>query len=174
MKLFRYIKYLYTMRQQIILTESERKQILGMHKKYGYKMSIRETQESTKIEHHLDNVVNQLSDEEVHQLQQQLADIGITPETSVKQAVDIVKQGDNMETDMNEDMKKQKAADILSNIGTGLVASTLVPLIPLGIGHALNIGFGGGLAIHLAVAGLLIGLAKALGKKEGSTEHGNN
>jgi hypothetical protein len=152
------------MGQRLIITESDRNRIRGLY----------ENHDMSKIEHHLDKVVNQLSDEQVHQLQQELDNMGITSHTPIKHAMNIVKQEDSIESEMDEDMKKEKAAEILSDIGSGLVTSTLVPLIPLGIGHALNIGFGGGLAVHFAVAGLLIGLAKALGKKEGSTEHGNN
>lgn len=151
------------MGQKLIITESDRNRIKGLYENHG----------TTKIEHHLDNMVNQMSDEQIQQLQQELESMGITSHTGIRHAIEIVKQEESMESEMDENMKKAKAAEILSNIGTGLVASTLVPLIPLGIGHALNIGFSGGLAVHFAVAGLLVGLAKALGKKEGSTEHGN-
>ena len=152
------------MGQRLIITESDRNRIIGLY----------ENHTSMKIEHHLDKVVNQMSDEQIHQLLKDLESVGITSHTGIKHAMNIVKQEESMESEMDEDMKKQKAAEIMSNIGTGLVASTLVPLIPLGIGHSLNIGFSGGLAVHFAVAGLLIGLAKALGKKEGSSEYGNN
>jgi hypothetical protein len=157
------------------ITEQEKQQIMEMHQSRGYKMSIQENIESAKVQHHVDNMVNNLSDEQVHELLQQLNSVGITPNTSVKHAVNVVKNQEAMEMqqDMDENAKKQKAAELLSNIGSGLVGSTLVPIIPLALGHALNIGFAGGLAVHIATAGLLIALAKALGKKEGSTEHGN-
>jgi len=151
------------MGQRLIINESERNNIRGLYENHG----------STKIEHHLNNMVDQMSDEQVQQLQQELDTMGITAHTGVKQAMSIVKQEESIQSDMDEDMKKQKAAEILSNIGSGLMTSTLVPLIPLAIGHAMNIGFAGGLAVHFATAGLLIHLAKALGKKEGSSEFGN-
>ena len=151
------------MGQRLIITESDRNRIKGLYENHG----------STKIEHHLDNMVSQLSDEQVQQLQQELDSMGITSHSSIKDVINVVKQEDTMELDMNEVMKKEKVADLLSNIGSGLVTSTLVPLIPLAIGHAMNIGFAGGLAVHFATAGLLIHLAKALGKKEGSSEFGN-
>lgn len=151
------------MGQRLIITESDRNRIKGLYENHG----------TTKIEHHLDNMVNQMSDEQIQQLQQELESMGITSHTPIKHVMNIVKQEESMESEMDEDMKKAKAAEILSDIGSGLMASTLVPLIPAGIGHSLNIGFSGGLAVHFAVAGLLLGLAKALGKKEGSSEHGN-
>ncbi len=156
------------------VSADEKAQILEMHKSHGYKMSIQEMSGAGKIEHHIENMISQLSDEEVHELLQQLQSVGITPNTTVKQAVNVVRREEqDNEMDMDENMKRRKAAEILSSIGTGLVGSTLVPLIPLGIGNAMNIGFTGGLAVHLGVAFLLIGLAKALGRKENSTEHGN-
>ncbi len=162
------------MYKNFTLTESEKEEILNRHKENGYKMSIQEMNGAGKIEHHIENMISQLSDEEVHELLQQLESVGITPNTTVKQAVNVVRrEEDNNEMDMDENMKRRKAAEILSSIGTGLVGSTLVPLIPLGIGNAMNIGFTGGLAVHLGVAFLLVGLAKALGRKENSTEHGN-
>ena len=122
-------------------------------------------------------MVDQMSDEQIQQLQQELDTMGITAHTGVKEAMAIVKQEESIQSDMDEAMKKQKAAEILSDIGSGLMASTLVPLIPLAIGHAMNIGFAGGLAVHFATAGLLLTLAKVIRKKqgntEGSTEHGN-
>ena len=155
------------MGQRLIITESERNNIRGLYENHG----------STKIEHHLDNMVDQMSDEQIEQLQQELDTMGITAHTGVKQAMSIVKQEEAIQSDMDEAMKKQKAAEILSDIGSGLMASTLVPLIPLAIGHAMNIGFAGGLAVHFATAGLLLTLAKVIRKKqgntEGSTEHGN-
>jgi len=151
------------MGQRLIITESDRTRIKGLYENHG----------STKIEHHLDNIVDQMSDEQVQQLQQELDTMGITAHTGVKEAMAIVKQEESIQSDMDETMKKQKAAEILSDIGSGLMASTLVPLIPLAIGHAMNIGFAGGLAVHFATAGLLLHLAKALGKKEGSSEYGN-
>jgi hypothetical protein len=151
------------MGQRLIINESERNNIRGLYENHG----------STKIEHHLDNMVDQMSDEQIQQLQQELDTMGITSHTGVKQAMSIVKQEEAIQSDMDEAMKKQKAAEILSSIGTGLIGSTLVPLIPLAIGNAMNIGFAGGLAVHFATAGLLIALAKVIRKKQGSTEHGN-
>ena len=54
-----------------------------------------------------------------------------------------------------------------------MIKSLLVPFIPVAVGHEAGIGFAGGLAVTIGVAGLLIGAAKALGKKENSTETGN-
>ena len=152
------------MGQRLIITESERNNIRGLYENHG----------STKIEHHLNNMVDQMSDEQVQQLQQELDTMGITAHTGVKQAMSIVKQEESIQSDMDETMKKQKAAEILSDIGSGLMASTLVPLIPLAIGHAMNIGFSGGLAVHFATAGLLLSLADVIRKKQGSTENRNS
>jgi len=152
------------MGQRLIITESDRNRIKGLYENHG----------STKIEHHLDNIVDQMSDEQVQQLQQELDTMGITAHTGVKEAMAIVKQEESIQSDMDETMKKQKAAEILSDIGSGLMASTLVPLIPLAIGHAMNIGFAGGLAVHFATAGLLLSLAEVIRKKQGSTENRNS
>ena len=48
------------MGQRLIITESERNNIRGLYENHG----------STKIEHHLDNMVDQMSDEQIQQLQQ--------------------------------------------------------------------------------------------------------
>ena len=152
------------MGQRLIITESDRNRIKGLYENHG----------STKIEHHLDNIVDQMSDEQIQQLQQELDTMGITAHTGVKQAMAIVKQEEAIQSDMDEAMKKQKAAELLSDIGSGLMASTLVPLIPLAIGHAMNIGFAGGLAVHFATAGLLLSLADVIRKKQGSTENRNS
>jgi hypothetical protein len=151
------------MGQRLTITESERNRIKGLYENNG----------SAKIQHYVDNMVDRLSDEQVHQLQQELESMGVSPNSSIKDVIGVIKQEESMEMDMDEETKKQKVADTLSTIGSGLVTSTLVPLIPLAIGHAMNIGFSGGLVVHFATAGLLISLAKALGKKENSTEHGN-
>ena len=151
------------MGQRLTITESDRNRIKGLYENRG----------SSNLQNYVDNMVSQLSDEQVQQLQQELDSMGITSHSSIKDVINVVKQEDTMQSDMDEVMKKEKVADLLSNIGSGLVTSTLVPLIPLAIGHAMNIGFAGGLAVHFATAGLLIHLAKALGKKEGSSEFGN-
>ena len=151
------------MGQRLIINESDRNHIKGLYENRG----------SGKIQHYVDNMVDQLSDEQVQQLQQELGNMGITSHSSIKDVINVVKQEESSELEMDENMKKEKVADLLSTIGSGLVTSTLVPLIPLAIGHAMNIGFAGGLAVHFATAGLLIHLAKALGKKEGSSEFGN-
>ena len=157
------------------ISDEEKRQILEMHQVNGYKQPINENLDTPKIQHHVNNLVNNLSDEEVQQLMQQLSAVGITPESSSKHIMNVVKSEDaGVQQDMAEDMKKEKVADILDNVASGLAASLLVPIIPVAIGHAMNIGFGGGLAIHAAATALLFALAKALGKREnGGTEHGN-
>ena len=54
----------------------------------------------------------------------------------------------------------------------GLMKSLLVPIIPVAIGSA-GVGVAAGFAITALTAGALIGLAKLLGNKEGSSESGN-
>jgi len=152
------------MGQRLIITESERNRIKGLYENHG----------EMNIQHHLDKVVNQLSDEQVQELKQELGNLGITSHSSTKQVLNAINHEEAVQqSDMDEEMKKEKVADILSNVGSGLMTSLLVPLIPVAIGHAMNIGFAGGLAVHIATAGLLLHLAKALGKKEGSSEYGN-
>ena len=122
----------------------------------------------------MESVTTKSQEEIDRELQQELDTMGITAHTGVKQAMAIVKQEEAIQSDMDEAMKKQKAAELLSDIGSGLMASTLVPLIPLAIGHAMNIGFSGGLAVHFATAGLLLSLAEVIRKKQSNTENRNS
>jgi hypothetical protein len=123
-----------------------------------------------KVEDSLEAKVDRLSPEQVQKLQSELTKLGITADTPAEEVINKI-EGPLSEAEGDQ---KQKIANALSNIGSGLMTSLLVPLIPVAIGTGTGIGFAGGLGVTMATAGLLIGLAKALGKKEGSTEHGNN
>lgn len=124
---------------------------------------------ANKVEDSIEAKVAKLTPDQVEQLKAELNKLGITAQTPAEEIVDKV-EGPLSEAEGNE---KQKIASTLSSIGSGLMRSLLVPLIPLAVGSTTGTGFAGGLGITIATAGLLIGLARALGNKEGSTEHGN-
>ncbi len=116
---------------------------------------------ASKVENSLEAKVDKLSPEQIQQLEVELAKMGVTAETPIDS---IAKK---VETSLDEAKgdDKQKLADTLSHIGTGLVGSLLVPIIPVAIGHATDTSTAAGLGITLAAAGLLKGLALALKKK---------
>jgi len=123
-----------------------------------------------KVEQPLEAKLDKLSPEQIQQLQAELTKLGITANTSVEDAAQKI-EGPLSEAEGDD---KQKLAKALSSIGTGLIGSMLVPLIPLAVGQATGLGMGAGLGITFAAGGLLVGLAKALGHKESDSEYGNN
>ena len=111
-----------------------------------------------KVEDSVEAKLDQLSPQQIQQLQADLAKMGITADTSVEDAAHKIEGSlDEVEGD-----DKKKLADTLSAIGTGLIGSLLVPIIPAAIGHSTGIGMAGGLGLTFAAGGLLVGLAKAL------------
>ncbi len=116
---------------------------------------------ANKVENSLESKLNNLSPEQIQQLKSELAQLGVTAETPVEDVAQ------DIESEMNEaeGNDKQKIADTLDGIGTGLIGSLLVPLIPVAIGST-GIGVAAGFGITLATAGLLKGLAQALKNKE--------
>ena len=122
-----------------------------------------------KVEDSVEAKVAKLTPDQVEQLKAELNKLGITADTPAEEVIDKI-EGPLSEAEGDE---KQKIASTLNTVGSGLMKSLLVPLIPLAIGSTTGTGFAGGLGITVATAGLLIGLARALGNKEGSTEHGN-
>jgi small-conductance mechanosensitive channel len=145
-----------------ILTEAEETQAISSGEKIADKV------ENNPM---LQKAIDNLSDDQISQLKKQLADLGITPDSNIK---DVAANIEN-EVPINEaeEDPKKKIANILSIVGGSLVKSLLIPVIPVAVGSVLGIGFAGGLAITFAAAGALIGLAKLLGEKENSTEYGN-
>jgi len=127
-----------------------------------------------KVADRLENSIDKLTDEQIAQLQQKLSSLGITADSNPQDVINKLNPKINEILDEAEGDTQKKVADALSDIGGGLVKSLLVPLIPLAVGFGTGTGFLGGLAITVAVAGLLIGAAKALGQKENSTEFGND
>lgn len=122
-----------------------------------------------KVEDSVEAKVAKLTPDQVEQLKAELNKLGITADTPAEEVIDKI-EGPLSEA---EGDKKQKIASTLSTIGTGLIGSLLVPFIPLAVGNATGLGVASGFGVTVATAGLLIGLARALGNKEGSTEHGN-
>ena len=116
------------------------------------------------VEDKLEAKVDALSDQQKEQLRAELAKLGITADTKIE---DAAKKLDESLLEGNGDIKS-KVANVLQGIGTGLIGSLLVPLIPMAIGDLdpVNIGMSGGLAITAAVGGGLIGLAKLLNIKK--------
>ena len=142
---------------------------------------INENQETTTVEKientvadKLENSVEKLTDEQIAQLQQTLSSLGITADSNPQDVINKLEPKINEMLGEAEGDTQKKVADALSTIGGGVMKSLLVPFIPVAIGQGTGTGFAGGLAITIAVAGLLIGAAKALGHKENSTETGNN
>jgi hypothetical protein len=115
-----------------------------------------------KVADKLEDKIAQLSPEQVNQLKADLDKLGITSDTPAEEVVDKI-EGTLLEAEGDE---KQKIAYALSDAGGGLMKSMLVPLIPLAVGSATGLGFLGGLGITIATAGLLLGLAKALGAEK--------
>ena len=115
---------------------------------------------ANKVENSLNSKLNSLSPSQINQLKSELAQLGITANTPVKDiAQDIESEINEIEGD-----KKQKIVNALDGIGTGLIGSLLVPFIPVAIGST-GVGVAAGFGITLATAGLLKGLAKALKNK---------
>lgn len=113
-----------------------------------------------KVENSLKSKLDSLSPNQINQLKSELAQLGVTAETSVENiAQDIESEINEVEGD-----KKQKLAQTLDGIGTGLIGSLLVPFIPVAIGST-GVGVAAGFGITLAAAGLLKGLAQALKNK---------
>jgi hypothetical protein len=106
----------------------------------------------------LEATVDKLSDEQKAQLRAELAKAGITANSRIE---DVAGKLDESLFEGEGDTK-QKVASALGAIGSGLMKSMLVPLIPLIVGHVTGTGFGGGLAITAGTAGALIALAKVL------------
>ena len=112
----------------------------------------------------LDQILSKLSPEKLEKMSNELKQLGITPETSNSKIVDKVEDIEDKTIDENEKSTKEKVASVLSGIGTGLIGSLLVPLIPVAIGSVVG-SVGVGFAATAGAAALLKGLAKALDKK---------
>ena len=118
------------------------------------------------VEDKLKAKVNALSDQQKDQLRAELAKLGVTADSEVKDvAKDVASKLDESLLEEGEDVES-KVANVLQNVGSGLMKSLLVPLIPLVVGSVTGIGMLGGLAIVFAVGGGLIGLAKLLGAED--------
>lgn len=177
------------MGRQIIISEEEKRNIQKMYGLINEQESSIETLDlnrddeismEEKIADRLLPSIENLTPEQINQLKSELEHLGVTPDSSVKDVTNNIKDiTNNIESSLNEDEEeegsttKEKVADALSDVGSALMKSLLVPIIPVAIGST-GIGFAGGLAITMLTAGALIGLARALDKKEGSTEFGNN
>lgn len=117
-----------------------------------------------KVEGSVEAKLDQLTPQQIQQLQADLAKMGITADTSVEDAAEKIEGS----LDEAEGDDRKKLANALSAIGTGLIGSLLVPFIPLAIGQGTGIGTAGGYAVTFAAGGLLVGLAKALQHKGNS------
>lgn len=114
-----------------------------------------------KVEDSVEAKLDQLTPQQIQQLQADLAKMGITADTSVEDAAEKIEGS----LDEAEGDDRKKLANALSAIGTGLIGSLLVPFIPLAIGQSTGMGTAGGYAVTFAAGGLLVGLAKALQHK---------
>ena len=114
-----------------------------------------------KVEQSLEAKLDQLSPDQIQKLQADLAKMGITADTPVEDAAQKIEGS----LDEAEGDDKKKLASALQSIGTGLIGSLLVPIIPLAVGQSTGLGTAAGLGITFAAGGLLVGLAKALQHK---------
>jgi hypothetical protein len=121
----------------------------------------------------LEQAIDKLTPEQITQLKKELASLGVTANSSVEDVADKIEPKIEEVLNEAEGDTKQKVASALSTIGGGLMKSLLIPIIPIAIGST-GIGVATGFAITALTAGALIGLAKLLGEKEGSSEFGNN
>ena len=121
----------------------------------------------------LDQAIEKLTPDQISQLKKELANLGVTPNSSIENVAD--KIAPKIEEILNEAEgdAKQKVASALNTVGSSLIKSLLIPIIPVAIGSA-GVGVAAGFAITALTAGALIGLAKLLGEKENSSEFGNN
>ena len=115
----------------------------------------------------LDQILSKLPPEKLEKMSNELKQLGITPETSNSKIVDKVEDIEDKTIDENEKSTKEKVASVLSGIGTGLIGSLLVPIIPVAIGSVVG-SVGAGFTATAGAAALLKGLAKALDKKTDS------
>jgi hypothetical protein len=120
-----------------------------------------------KVEDSVEAKLDQLSPKQIQQLQADLVKMGITADTSVEDAAKKIEGS----LDEAEGDDKKKLANTLQSIGTGLIGSLLVPIIPVAIGQGTGLGTATGFGITLAAGGLLVGLAKALKNKQGTSEY---
>jgi len=122
-----------------------------------------------KVENAVDDklatTVNALTDEQKEQLRAELTKLGITANTDPET---IASKIDESLFEAEGDTKT-KIANVLSNIGGGLMKSLLVPIIPVAIG-SMGPGVAAGFAITAGTAGILIALAKVLGAEESIEE----
>ena len=120
----------------------------------------------------LEQAIDKLTPEQIAQLKKELANLGVTANSSIKDVANKIEPKIEEILNEAEGDAKQKVSNALSTIGGGLMKSLLVPIIPVAIGSA-GVGVAAGFAITALTAGALIGLAKLLGNKEGSSESGN-
>ena len=137
-----------------------------------YEKNLKEQEEmqsanAEKIMHKAEHVAHRklqgLNDVEREALAYELEQLGITAETTPEEVMDIVKS--KLGESVNEDAGAN-IANIVHGIGGALMKSMLVPLIPLIVGDVTGTGFGGGMAITAAAAGILIAAGKALGAED--------
>jgi hypothetical protein len=118
-----------------------------------------------EIKDEVEAIVAGLDSEEKEQYKAELAQLGITANTEPE---DIAGKLDESLFEAEGDTKA-KIANALSDIGSGLMKSLLVPIIPVAIG-SMGPGVAAGVAITAGTAGILIALAKALGAEKSMEE----
>ena len=114
--------------------------------------------------------VDDLDPKVKEQLKAELAQLGITANSTVEDVAQEIKPKIEESLNEAEGDTKEKLAKAFSDVGSSLMKSMLVPLIPLVAGQATGTGFVGGVAITAITAGALIALAKALGAEKSMEE----
>jgi hypothetical protein len=125
--------------------------------------------DNPKVEHRIDNMLSNLSDEDLEEIQDTLSDLGIDENSDVSEVHAKLSQhsGHHSNEEMTESGEpsnpKHKVREILHSIGAGNIAAWGGVPAAIAIGSAIGMPLG--FAISWGVSGLLVGIAKAMGKK---------
>ena len=155
-----------------LITESQYKKLVENEEAKAI-VAAEKVEDKVVADPKLEQAVEKLTPEQIAQLKKELANLGVTASSSIKDVANKIEPKIEEALNEAEGDIKQKVASALSTIGGSVMKSLLIPIVPAIIGNATDIGFAGGLGVTLLTAGALIGLAKLLGEEEGSSEFGN-
>jgi hypothetical protein len=144
-----------------LITESQYKKLVENEEAKAI-AAAEKVEDKVAVDPKLEQAVDKLTPEQIAQLKKELANLGVTANSSVKDVANKIEPKIEEVLNEAEGDAKQKVASALSTLGQGLVGSLLVPIIPVAIGSA-GVGVAAGFAITALTAGALIGLAKLLG-----------
>jgi NAD+--asparagine ADP-ribosyltransferase len=124
--------------------------------------------ESPKVQNQIEHILDGLSDEDKNDLMNLLDDMGIDEYSTAQEIHNKIENSDvsydgEMSEYENPKNAKHKVREILHNIGAGNIAAW--GGVPTAIAIGSMTGMPLGFAISWGVTGLLMGLAKVMGKK---------